>query len=460
MDLSPASLWKLRDFTRRLLRAGMLRAAACSMASAAAAMQAAPHDQVCFEEAALVAQYGGWLIGYVVQLARRCPELAAETEAALAESAALDHLSRLLVVCVASPTLAWPHPDATDTLLFVKAAAVSLEALAASSGLVDRSPGLFHGWPLHALLVCAVGHLSSVEEGAASYGLPPELLAGARVLRDASLALQHCAINVATALPTALASPGVSLRGFGRRGPVAVVLRTGGWAVRTAGGEGGAADPATQQSLCTAAVAAVCAAGRLLHGSALEAEWQREALADAWRLARDVAAAGAAAAALGNGLWQLLGDELEQGEADDCVSSVLNAAHVAGLAGSARAVADGSPHAHVSPLLCLDAGGFDPVAPPSPRLAIAVASGLLPLLEALMRRAHAGSVEAHDTLDAVLRMDLPCSARLLRSALAHRPWARGRRAGRQPRQSYAHAAGWLWDFWSLADEPGGDARHF
>jgi hypothetical protein len=331
--LPPAPAAQMAGLCRRLLRAGMLRAVACSLASAAAAITVAPGDAQQLRLGLCAAHTGSGLVGFVAMAAGALPQLAEDVAAALADSAVLDHLGRLVVLCLASP--AWvglgrpARPHSTCDLS--GGLSVVAPRLLDVAGAAPRYLGLLSGWPLHALLVLAVCHLSKAEPGAPGYGLPPELLAGARELlqpSDAGALLQALARVLA-------AADGTFLRGYGRRGPMAVVLRAGDWAVRSAaaGGDVGAAGLNMRWHSLSTALAMVSAASNLLHGSALEAAWERDALAGAWRLARDAAAAGTAAVVerdhnalstdLAHGLGMLLGAEAERGAAYTPVLRVL-----------------------------------------------------------------------------------------------------------------------------------------
>ncbi len=158
-------------------------------------------------------------------------------------------------------------------------------------GRTPRAAAAVRGWPLYALLVFAVGQLSAGEPPGPTYGLPAELVAEAARVYSARHADSPLKPVPGWALVYAFSTADVQTDGVSRRGLLLVTIRMGRRAM-AADAARRAAGSALCPEHCYTAVAAVCAAGNLLRGCALEAQWQQQALADAWRLAQDAAAAG------------------------------------------------------------------------------------------------------------------------------------------------------------------------
>jgi hypothetical protein len=332
----PYTSARLRAILLCLLRAGVLSFAARNMAQAAATVEATPPGAAL--PSMFVVEFSvGTRLAYVAALAARTwPELAPEVEAALEDSQLLQHAGRLFVLLLAAmgPRLGIGGAVEEGVQLHMleamdgsKILTQSCATLLSGHGATPRAAAAVRGWPLHALLVFAVGQLSAGEPPTPTYGLPAELLAAGAALRaERGLAGAQAELSKALQCVAAvLSAPYVPMHGFSRRGLVAVSLDLGRWAVAAAA-EQRAASGAPISLHSYTAVAAVCAAGQFLRGCALEAQWEQQALEDAWRLARDAAAAGlifsgafpgCEAADYSDGVSLLLGTEAAQGAADD-----------------------------------------------------------------------------------------------------------------------------------------------
>jgi hypothetical protein len=321
----------LRDVYRRLLRAGMLSFAARNMAQVAAAVEAAaPHRVVpgtCVDEL-----YAGYTVVFVAaRVASSWPELAPEVEAAFEHSQVLQHAGRLFVLLLtalaARRGMAADAEQGVQQLLHcafvgVKGILRACVSLLRGRGRTPRAAAAVRGWPLHALLVFAVGQLSAGELPGPTYGLPAELVAEVAGLGPAAEPNVDTDIEEAfLAMADTLSATDLPIQGFSRRVLLTVALKLGQWAIAAEAARR-AAGTAQVKEHCETAVAALCAAGNLLRGSVLEAEWERQALADAWRLARDAAVAGLFMASAfpgcemlqyADGLWLLLGFEAAGG---------------------------------------------------------------------------------------------------------------------------------------------------
>jgi hypothetical protein len=331
-SLPPRTSARVRDTYRSLLRADVLRFAARNMAQAAAAVEATPPGAALPSMCVVEFYYGAGLAYVAALAASNWPELGPEVEAAFEDSHVLQHAGRLFVLLLAAVGARLGIGGAVDQQVLQaiydggKYIVHVCARLLRGSGRTPRAAAAVRGWPLHALLVFAVGQLSTGETPAPTYGLPAELVAaaaGLRAERGAAAPTEPCRISWTAAC--ALSAPDVPTHGFSRRGLVAVSLGLGRWAVAAAAQQRAAAEAPGSWNDCTA-VAAVCAAGQLLRGCALEAQWDQQALKEAWRLARDAAAAGlleggvfpgCEPASFSDGVSLLLGIEAAQGAADD-----------------------------------------------------------------------------------------------------------------------------------------------
>jgi hypothetical protein len=350
---------RLRSVYRSLVRAGMLSFAARNMAQAAVDLEATgPADPLSILPG-LELELGARVALAAALAADAWPELAPAVDAAFEGSRVLDQAGRLSVQLLTTLGARRNPAWAGNQMLqreYKRLLLGMYNASTARTGVLSRRLARTEatatgGWPLHALLLFGVGLLNAQQPPGPTYGLPAELVAGAAELFRCSADGQgsDLATLMARAVVDALCTASRPVRGFSRRGLLTMALGLGRWAVaanaerRASGGE------VVEEHSITAA-RAVIAAGSLLTGAALEAEWERQALADAWRLAWDAAAtillmAGScfhsfACKELAEGIWRLLGPEVTGGKARQ---------H--------RAVCPrASPHAPSAQLLCY-AGG-------------------------------------------------------------------------------------------------------
>jgi hypothetical protein len=354
----------IRDVFRSLLRAGVLSFAARNMAQAAAAVEAAaPHRVVpgiCVDEL-----YAGYTVVFVAaRVASSWPELAPEVEAAFEHSQVLQHAGRLFVLLLTAVAARRGVQGDGDQARWSNLSGLvymskSLGSLLRGLGRTPRAAAAVRGWPLHALLVFAVGQLSAGEPPGPTYGLPAELVAAAARPQGGGFFVK----DVSTVLFTtayALSAADVPMHGFSRRGLLTVALGLGQWAIAADAARRAAGEARVEDHSFTAA-AAVCAAGNLLRGTALEAEWERQALTDAWRLVRDAAVAGLLLQGCFPGcemleyadsLWLLLG--LEASEGDGAGSQLTQACllHVSSAVLLQRSSRIPSPQVHRRDEMC------------------------------------------------------------------------------------------------------------
>jgi hypothetical protein len=305
-------------------------------------------------------------------------------------------------------------------------------ALAGRIGATDASRQLLGAWPLMALQVQSVAVLQALDGGTA-YGLPAELCIGA-AQRDQSL--QEAASGVTSQLQTALGGPAVVLAqgpvpllGISWRGLLACMLRTGRFALSAvAGGRiitpDGRSYALVPSKACSVAMEALAASTQLLLPADATAGWVREGSVEVWRLAADMARAealqacaadhGCQPAAFGT-VFMLLKEELSKGGKAVCLDA--RACALAPLSAVLR-----RHSLKPCPLPRIPAEGFDPTAPPGPRLAAALEGGGVQLMEALLRRA--GREPAGDAvfvLGDVVTTTSKIQAQLLLCLLAHSP---------------------------------------
>jgi hypothetical protein len=317
----------MQSLCRAVIRAGMLRRVA--QHAAAAAQQLAEQANAPISLPLLsVAHVCASSCRLAAVAAVLWPELGPEVEAAFAESHALPNTSRLVALLTAIPAHRF---DEREKLARLESAlhecCEAVSRMLWAPGRTPRSADVVAGWPLHALLLAGLGRLRAADPSTPHYGLPgPVSLAQILALSSAYVQPGNRFHPFMLELPRALAAPDVPLHGFSRRGLVAVALRTGSCAVRQAASAAGGGEQHHITLLAGTAISSLSAVGRLTEGLDLAAEWQRAALADAWRLARDAAAAGvlvggnnlhfcagSASVSFREVFWQLLG-EVELGE--------------------------------------------------------------------------------------------------------------------------------------------------
>jgi hypothetical protein len=235
-----------------------------------------------------------------------CPKLEAEAEAALASSNVLQHTGYVTVLLM---SVVQVHNIQPMTLAFLWHGLDLFQGvcgvLVARSGATDASRQLLAGWPLLALLTVSVAVMHDLDGGTA-YGLPAEPCFSAAQLgvqTGADGGVFGTEVMAAVGSPAAVLAYGsVPLHGISRRGLLAVMLRVGRLALSAVAGGGRLTTPddcyyALELGDTTfVAVESLCAAVQLLLPADAAAGWVREDSVAVWRLAADMARAGAVGA--------------------------------------------------------------------------------------------------------------------------------------------------------------------
>jgi hypothetical protein len=328
--------------------------------------------------------------------------VAAEVEAAIRDSQVLHHNGRLAVLLTAAP---WPLRD--DVVLRSLAArlphchgdfAAACALFAARYGDWGAPRELLGGWPFFAMLAQSVAVLRAVD-GSTVYGLPEDLCEGARLeSRQPRDALQTVARMMEVLGSTASSLAHGAEPVHGRRGVLAVMLRAGRLALSAVAGGGLITTPdgrgyvVAHAYVSALAVDALSASTYLLPPADVAAGWVQEGSEAVWRLAADMARAGAVVNHQGRAntevtiVFLLIKEEFRAGGSAS-VAKRLRRANTCVKAAVLRCISPGrmfSTHPVMPPA---HAVSFDPVAPPGPRLAAALEGGGLQLMEALLRQA-------------------------------------------------------------------------
>ncbi len=286
-----------RGLVRSIGRTGVLHCMARQLAAAAGQLRTADgiRDGVeTYWRACTVLQF--FISGVCI-----CPELAAGAEATLAGSHVMQHAGILAVKLLSLAKAGRLSKNLLVTFgrgrdYFCGACA----RLADRRGSKDASRRLLGGGPLLATLTLSVAVMHDLD-GDTAYGLPAELRCSAAQLCLLSGACASLAFDPLVALcsPAAVLAHGpVPLHGISRRGVLAVMLRIGGLVVASAGAgrilcPDGCSYALDSHNTRSCAVLTLCAAVQLLLPADVAKEWVREGCVAVWRLAADMARAGA-----------------------------------------------------------------------------------------------------------------------------------------------------------------------